>query len=71
MQRVLFGIGVVFIFLGAVSMALERVGLTPGRLPGDLRFGSDTHQVFIPITTCVLLSLMVSAIFWLMRGVHR
>jgi hypothetical protein len=42
-----------------------------GRLPGDLRFGSDRVRVYLPITSMLLVSLtlsvVLSVVLWLMR----
>jgi hypothetical protein len=42
-----------------------------GRLPGDVRVERPGFKLFIPITTCILLSLLISAVLYLvskMRG---
>jgi hypothetical protein len=36
-----------------------------GRLPGDLRIERPGLRVFVPITTCLLLSAVASAVLWL------
>ncbi len=38
-----------------------------GRLPGDIRIEKDNVRFFFPITTCLLGSLLLSAILWLFR----
>lgn len=38
-----------------------------GRLPGDIRFEKGDVRVFLPLTTCLLGSLLLSAILWLFR----
>ena len=39
-----------------------------GRLPGDLRFGSGSTRVFIPITSTILLSIILTIIVNLFRN---
>ena len=38
-----------------------------GRLPGDIRFGGDRTRVFIPITSMLLISLVLSFVMYLLR----
>jgi hypothetical protein len=38
-----------------------------GRLPGDLRLGDERTRVFIPITSMLIVSLILSLILWLVR----
>jgi hypothetical protein len=54
--------------LVAIGLLLVVVGLLAwggalrwlGRLPGDLRFGSEHVRVYIPITSMLLVSVVVS-----------
>jgi hypothetical protein len=36
-----------------------------GRLPGDIRIDNGNFKFYFPLTTCLLLSLMVSLAIWL------
>lgn len=38
-----------------------------GKLPGDLRFGSGSTRVFIPITSMIVLSIVLTVIVNLFR----
>ena len=38
-----------------------------GKLPGDIRIENENTKVFIPITSSILLSLILSAIFYFFR----
>ncbi len=42
-----------------------------GKLPGDIRIESENTRVYIPITTCILLSLLLTGIMWLVRYFSR
>ncbi|HSH59412.1 MAG TPA: DUF2905 domain-containing protein [Acidimicrobiales bacterium] len=58
--RLLVGLAVVLAALGGVLMLAGRAG--PGRLPGDISFGGDGMRVYIPIATCLLLSLVATVV---------
>jgi hypothetical protein len=38
-----------------------------GRLPGDLRFESGRSRIFIPLTSMLLISIVLSVLFNLFR----
>lgn len=38
-----------------------------GKLPGDFYFKTGSTTVFFPLTTCVLISLLVWLISWILR----
>ena len=58
--RLLVGSAVVLAVLGGVFMLAGRAGL--GRLPGDISFGGDGLRVYIPLATCLLLSLVATIV---------
>lgn len=38
-----------------------------GRLPGDIRIEKENFRFFFPITTMILVSVLLSAILWLIK----
>jgi hypothetical protein len=38
-----------------------------GRLPGDIRYESESTRIYVPITSMILLSLLLTLIFNLLR----
>lgn len=38
-----------------------------GRLPGDIRIERENFSFYFPLTTCILISLLISFILWLFR----
>ena len=42
-----------------------------GRLPGDIYIKTETTRVYFPITTCVLVSLTLTALLWFIRYIAR
>ena len=55
--------------IAAAGVLLMLSGKLPwlGRLPGDIYVKKEHFSFFFPITTCILVSLIISFIFWLMR----
>ncbi|MDQ3678950.1 MAG: DUF2905 domain-containing protein [Actinomycetota bacterium] len=58
--RLLVGLAAVLAVLGGVLIVAGRAGL--GRLPGDLGFGRGGMRVYIPLATCLLLSLIATVV---------
>jgi hypothetical protein len=56
--------GLTLAALGLLVIVGGRVGLF--RLPGDLQFGDRNWRVAIPLTSCLLLSLVLSLVLWLL-----
>jgi uncharacterized membrane protein YidH (DUF202 family) len=38
-----------------------------GRLPGDFRYESDNVQVYVPIVSMLIVSVVLSLLFYLLR----
>ena len=49
--------------VGLLTYASVRFGL--GRLPGDIVIDRDGFVLYLPITTSILVSLLLSLILWL------
>lgn len=58
--RLLVVAGVGVVVLGVVLVVGSRFGL--GRLPGDLSFGDDNMRVYVPLGTCLLVSLIATVV---------
>jgi len=67
--RTLVVLGVVLVVVGGLFMLLSRTGvpLGLGRLPGDVLIKRDHFTLYLPITTSIVVSLVLSGILWLLR----
>ncbi|MGX9367028.1 DUF2905 domain-containing protein [Desulfoplanes sp. PS50] len=65
MQRSLIIIGLIIVALGLAWPLVSRLPL--GRLPGDILIHKENVKIWFPITTCVVISLVVSLLVWLFR----
>jgi hypothetical protein len=71
MAKLLIVAGLVLIAAGLLLLALGRIGLPLGRLPGDLAFRGKHITVFAPLGTCILLSVLLSLILFLVARFRR
>lgn len=67
------GLGLILVALGAAMLLGSRLGLPFGQLPGDLHWRSrnGNTQVYFPLATSIVLSLLFSLILWLLRIFRR
>lgn len=65
MQRILIAIGAVLLAAGVFWPWLSRLGL--GRLPGDIRIETENGVFYFPVTSCIIISIVVSIVFWFLR----
>jgi hypothetical protein len=57
---VLFGL--LFLSVGIVLLIGAKVGLTLGKLPGDIRIERGKTSFYFPIVTCLIISLLLTLI---------
>ncbi len=69
--KTILGLGLLLAVIGAVVMLAARFGLPLGRLPGDVAYRGKHVSVFFPIGTSILLSIVLSLIFYLISRFHR
>jgi hypothetical protein len=61
----LIGAGLVLAIVGVLAWAGALSWF--GRLPGDLRFGDEHTRVYIPITSMIIVSLVLTLLLSLFR----
>ena len=66
MGRTLILLGVILVFLGVLFTLGERLPVKLGRLPGDIVYKGKNTSFYFPWVTCLLLSAVVSGVFWLL-----
>jgi len=60
---------IIGLVIAAVGVALTFAGKAEwlGRLPGDINIRRENFSFYFPITTCLILSAIISFILWLLR----
>ena len=64
--KLLIVAGIVLAVIGAVIVLAGRIPWL-GRLPGDFRIEREHFSFYFPLTTSVLVSIVISLILWLLR----
>ena len=65
MAKWLITIGIVCVVLGLAWPLLAKLGL--GRLPGDVHVEKEGFNFYLPITTSIIISIVVTVILWIFR----
>lgn len=69
--RTLIVLGAILILAGLVTVGLGKLHLPLGRLPGDLTWRGRNWSVSFPLVTCLLLSVILSLILWVVNTFRR
>ena len=69
--KALTGLGLLLVLLGVALLIASRLGIPISRLPGDLAYRGKHVSVFLPLGTSLLLSLVLSAVLYLLSRFHR
>ena len=65
MKAWLITIGLVLVVVGLLWPWLAKLGL--GRLPGDIVVERGCFSFYFPIVTCLVVSVVLSLVFWLLN----
>jgi hypothetical protein len=69
--KALLVLGGVILLVGAALLLAGRLNLPLGRLPGDLVYRGKNTAFYFPLTTCIIISVVLSLLFWLFGRGHR
>jgi hypothetical protein len=69
--KALLAVGLLVALIGGLLIIASRTGMPLGRLPGDIAYRGKSVSIFIPLGTCVLLSIVLSALLYVLSRFHR
>ncbi len=67
--KIILLVGLVIVAIGAIVWTLGRLGFRG--LPGDIVYESQRVKIFVPIVTCVVLSIVASVVLWIVKAFGR
>ena len=73
MQHPAWSLVVIGILIAGIGLLWVVAPSIPwlGKLPGDVAIERENFQFYLPITTCILLSVVVTGIMWVVRYFSR
>lgn len=63
--------GIVLVMAGLVIVALGRTNLPLGKLPGDIVYRGKNTTVYFPVATCLLLSVLLTIVLYVLSKWRR
>lgn len=67
MGKIFIGVGIAFIVIGLLWHFDVFKHIPLGRLPGDIRIENENTRFYFPITTSILVSIILSLLFHLFQ----
>ena len=64
--RMLIVLGIIIVAVGLILVFAPKIPHI-GRLPGDIYVKKDSFTFYFPLTTCIIVSLILTLIFWIFR----
>jgi Protein of unknown function (DUF2905) len=71
LARLLIQIGLILVVAGGLIFLLGRLGISFGSMPGDLTWRRKNVTVFFPLGTSILISILLTLLFWLFSRFRR
>ena len=62
--KILILIGILLVVLGFVLIVGNKLPFI-GKLPGDIALERKNYSFYFPVTTCIIISIVLSFILWL------
>lgn len=69
--RILIFLGILLVVMGVAILGLNRLNVPLGHLPGDINWRGKGWSVSFPLVTCLLLSVLLSLVFWVINHFRR
>jgi Protein of unknown function (DUF2905) len=69
--KTLVFIGVLIAGAGVVLLLLGKTNLPLGRLPGDILYRGKNTTFYFPLATSILVSVVLSAVLYLLGRIRR
>lgn len=69
--KALLGLGIFLALIGAVLLLAGRFGLPLGRLPGDIAWRGKNLSFYFPLGTSIVISIVLSILFYLLFNTRR
>jgi hypothetical protein len=69
--RILIYVGVAIALLGVCLLLADKLHIPLGRLPGDFSWHGKNSSFYFPLATCILVSVVLTLIFYIIGHFRR
>ncbi len=70
-SKLLISIGALFIILGVFTYAFGGLFSWFGKLPGDIRIQGDNYFIYAPITSMILISIILNLVLYIFNAIFK
>jgi len=71
MGKSIIFIGIMIIIIGIILLYSDRLPFNLGKLPGDISYKKENFSFYFPITTSILISIVLSLLFYIFGKFFR
>ena len=71
MGKSIIFIGTIIVIIGIVILFSDRLPFNLGKLPGDISYKKENFSFYFPITTSILISIVLSLLFYIFGKFFR
>jgi NADH:ubiquinone oxidoreductase subunit 6 (subunit J) len=65
--KYIIGVGLIIVLIGTIIYFFGDKLSWIGRLPGDIRIEKENFKLYFPITTLLIISILLNVIIWLFK----
>lgn len=58
-------VGIMIVLIGVILLFSDKLPFNLGKLPGDISYKKENFSFYFPITTSILISIVLSLLFYL------
>jgi uncharacterized membrane protein len=58
-------VGIMIVLIGIILLFSDKLPFNLGKLPGDISYKKENFSFYFPITTSILISIVLSLLFYL------
>ena len=69
LAKILIFIGIIFILIGIMTWIFGGLFSWFGKLPGDIRIEKENFTFYAPITSMILVSIILNIIFYIIQKI--
>jgi hypothetical protein len=69
--KMILVLGIALVVVGSLLLFGAKLPLRLGRLPGDIAYHGRHGSFYFPITTCIVLSLVLTLLMWVIDLFRR
>ena len=69
--KILIILGIIIFIIGIFLFFLQKLPFKLGKLPGDIHIKKGRTEFYLPITTCIIISCILSVILYIIFKIFK